>query len=224
MAMASKSKQKLTGRDGTNPKAEASPTTDETGKTCEQKMTILSMDAVVRNAATIHKFTSKNFGATDLLEAIDCLRGKAARVCGGDLAEAETMLTAQAVALDAIFNELALRAASNFGQYLNAADTYLRLALKAQSQCRTTIEALAEIKNPRPVAFVKQANIANGPQQVNNGVSSEAARAHAGKSEISSNKLLGVKNGEWLDTRTKSATSPVNQELASVGKIDRAAK
>ena len=31
------------------------------------------------------------------------------------------------------------------------------------------MEALAEMKNPHPVAFVKQANIAHGPQQVNNG-------------------------------------------------------
>ena len=29
-------------------------------------------------------------------------------------------------------------------------------------------ETLAVIKNPQPVAFVRQANIANGPQQVNN--------------------------------------------------------
>lgn len=32
---------------------------------------------------------------------------------------------------------------------MEACETYLRLALKAQSQCRTTIEALAFIKNPR---------------------------------------------------------------------------
>jgi hypothetical protein len=36
--------------------------------------------------------------------------------------------------------------------------TYLRLGLKAQSQCRATLETLAAIKNPRPVAFVQQAN------------------------------------------------------------------
>ena len=41
-----------------------------------------------------------------------------------------------------------------------------KLALKAQSQCRATLETLAAIKNP-PVIFVKQAN---GHQQVNNGV------------------------------------------------------
>jgi transposase len=32
-----------------------------------------------------------------------------------------------------------------------SAETYLRLALKAQAQCRATIEALAEIKNPGKV-------------------------------------------------------------------------
>ena len=47
---------------------------------------------------------------------------------------------------------------------------YKRQALKAQAQCRATLEALAEIKNPRPVAFVKQANISGGHQQVNNGM------------------------------------------------------
>ena len=46
----------------------------------------------------------------------------------------------------------------------------LRSDLKAQAQCRATLEALAEIKNPHPVAFVKQANISSGHQQVNNGM------------------------------------------------------
>jgi hypothetical protein len=32
-----------------------------------------------------------------------------------------------------------------------------------------TIETLAELKNPRQVAFVNQANLAGGHQQVNNG-------------------------------------------------------
>jgi hypothetical protein len=48
-------------------------------------------------------------------------------------------------------------AALNMGQYLDAADKYMRLALKAQSQCRTTVEALGELKNLQPVAFIHQA-------------------------------------------------------------------
>lgn len=47
-------------------------------------------------------------------------------------------------------------------------EVFLKLALRAQSQCRATLEILALIKHPQPVAIVKQANIAAGPQQVNN--------------------------------------------------------
>ena len=78
------------------------------------------------------------------------------------------MLFGQAMTLETIFTSLARRA--NSLEYLNHFQTYLGMALKAQAQCRATLEALAEIKNPRPVAFVKQANITNGPQQVNNGM------------------------------------------------------
>lgn len=51
------------------------------------------------------------------------------------------------------------------------------MALKAQAQCRATLETLAEIKNPQPTAFLRQANIAYGPQQVNNGVRAGAGEA-----------------------------------------------
>jgi len=54
--------------------------------------------------------------------------------------------------------------------------TYMRLAFKAQSQCRATWETIATIKHPPAVAFVKQANYAAGNQQVNNGTP-EPARA-----------------------------------------------
>ena len=84
---------------------------------------------------------------------------------------------------------------------MNAGETYLRLALKAQAQCRTTWESLAEIKNPRAVAFVRQANIAHGPQQVNNGtVASQDAPTRAEKSENQSIELLGASDGKRLDT------------------------
>ena len=42
------------------------------------------------------------------------------------------------------------------------------MALRAQNQCRMTLETIATIKNPS-VVFAKQANIAAGHQQVNNG-------------------------------------------------------
>ena len=73
---------------------------------------------------------------------------------------------------------------------MNQLDANLRLALKAQAQCRATLEALAAIKNPQPVFFVRQANIAHGPQQVNNGATADVSRAEQSKNQP--NKLYGV--------------------------------
>ena len=89
-------------------------------------------------------------------------------VAKGDLSAQEYMLVQQAQTLDLIFTRMVMQAEANMGEYMSAAETYMRLALKAQAQARATIETLAEVKNPRPVAFVKQANIAHGHQQVNN--------------------------------------------------------
>jgi hypothetical protein len=60
----------------------------------------------------------------------------------------ESMLAAQTIAMNAVFSDMALRAARHIEEYLPATETYLGLALKAQAQCRATVEALAEIKNP----------------------------------------------------------------------------
>ena len=110
------------------------------------------------------------------------------------------------------------------GEYLDAAETYMRLALKAQSQCRATLETLAEIKNPRPVAFVRQANIAHGPQQVNNGTAPPPADpSRAGESEKPPNKLLESRDGERLDTGTAGATSGIGADMEAVGAVNRPA-
>ena len=86
---------------------------------------------------------------------------------------ADEMLVAQAATLDALFGQLARRSASNMeAGYLQASIGYMQLALRAQSQSRCTWETLSKIKNP--LTFVRQANIANGPQQVNNGTRTEA--------------------------------------------------
>ena len=65
---------------------------------------------------------------------------------------------------------------ANVGDYPQTVERYMRLALKAQAQSRATAETLHEMKYPKPVAFVQQANIANGPQQVNIGQTRPRAR------------------------------------------------
>jgi hypothetical protein len=106
------------------------------------------------------------------------------------------------------------------GHSVEVVETYLRLALKAQSQCRATLETLAVIKNPQPVAFVHQANIAHGPQQVNNAAASLGEPSRARETENQQNKLLEAKNGERLDLKTAAATGEVNSSLEAVGPLD----
>ncbi len=121
------------------------------------------------------------------------------------------MLIAKAHSLDAIFNALLRRASANAESgYTQAAETYMRLGLKAQAQCRATIEALVNMKNPRPVAYVQQTNIAQGPQQVNNGPQP------AQTSFINSQGELGVTGSS---ERFKTAIAPMGSNSAKLGQL-----
>ena len=170
----------------------------------------------IRGAVTTQAF-SKVFGDSDLQSLVNELGNQIDKVKTNDLSRAESLLITQAHTLDAIFNELARRAAMNMGEYIKATDTYLRLAFKAQSQCRATLETLATIKNP-PVIFAKQANISNGPQQVNNGAPHAPARE---EKTIEHNELLEAQHGQRLDTGTTGAAIGADKELETVGAIDR---
>ncbi len=141
------------------------------------------------------------------------MREKVHKVNSGDVSELEAMLTTQAVSLDVIFSEMARRAALNMGEHLHATESYMRLALKAQSQCARTIEVLAAMKNP-PVVFAKQANIAHGHQQVNNGT-------HTEKTENQQSKLIKEESYGTVDNRGKAATIGADQEMETMGAINR---
>lgn len=141
----------------------------------------------------------------------------------GNTERSESMLISQAHTLDELFHVLTRRALLNFnGAHLDAGERYLRLALKAQSQTRATLETLATIKNP-PI-FARQANIAHGPQQVNNGGRDGAdAHACARENENQPNELLERKPNEWLDTGAAGTAVSGNQTLEAVGAVDRPA-
>ena len=177
-------------------------------KTSAQMRAEISLSPVVGNAVTARTFTKGTFGAIDLTDSVEMIAEAVTKVQSGDLSAVEATLTAQAAALNAIFSELARRAALNMGKYLPATETYLRLALKAQSQCRATLQTLAEIKFPRPLAFVRQANIAHGPQQVNNGGGTASDPTRAGISTTQSNELL--ESGNAPGQSENIILSPVN--------------
>jgi hypothetical protein len=131
----------------------------------------------------------------------------------GDLKRAETMLTAQAHTLDALFNQLTRAALKS--EVLIQYETKFRLALRAQSQCRATLETLSAIKNP-PVIFAKQANITNGPLQVNNGTTSRTEEI-----ENEQNKLLQREPEERLDHGAPRKAVSINQNMETMGAIKR---
>lgn len=183
------------------------------------ELTRAAFEPALRSAFTAADYCS-HFGKMDTSEAVCELRRQTKAIREGDTTSIETTLAAQANALDAIFAHMARRASVNAGEYLGAMETYLKLALRAQSQCRATLETLATIKNP-PVVFAKQANIAHGHQQVNNGEGVPLARA--GETANPQTELLEppYAKPEWMDAGTTRAATPSNPPLEAVAAIDR---
>ena len=177
----------------------------------------LLLMASAQNAIAMAEW-GKYAGEIDLTELVTDLQTKAESIQDGNMKPVEAMLYGQAMALQTIFTNLARRSAMNAGEYLDAAYKYMRLALKAQSQCRATLETLAEIKNPMP--YIKQANIANGPQQVNNG---QAPAAPAGNTQTLQNELLEHQHGDTLEFGTTGQTVGADTHLEAVGTVQRAA-
>lgn len=178
------------------------------------------------NAAAVIVSYGKPLGIADddMAALMDRLTDDVQNVWAGDMERAEAMLFGQAHALQAIFMNLARLATTQ--EYLKQWEAHLRMALKAQNQCRMTLETLATIKNPL-VVIARQANINNGgQQQVNNSVAPapEKAHAHAAKVETAPTGLLEKQHGEWLDTGAESTAGGVDPHLAPVGAVHRPEK
>ncbi len=187
----------------------------ETDPTRSKQFAEAGLSSVLLNTCTSLLFAQGSVGEMDFGDALSTVIDKAKRVQKSNMSEVEATLSAQIGSLDAIFAEMARRAAINMGEHLNATETYMRLALKAQAQCARTIEVLANLKNP-PVVYAKQANITSGPQQVNNGVQGNP-HAHVEKVENQQNELLSGNLNETMDIRRAATPSPVNQTVEAVG-------
>jgi hypothetical protein len=187
----------------------------------------MAAGGLAANAYLLQRYSEGTLGKdqVSLAGCIESLATTAKQAHGGDLKKAETMLVAQAATLNAVFCELARRSALNMGEYLGAAETYMRLALKAQAQCRATLETLATIKNP-PVVFARQANINNGgQQQVNNGAAPASAPdpARAANLPAAPTGLLERNDGERMDTGATCTASGADPHMEAVGAVNRPA-
>jgi hypothetical protein len=183
------------------------------GENADEIAAKVLMGPFVSNAFSATLFGKATMGELALDDAVTALVKSAKSVKDNDLSQIEETLTAQAMTLNIMFGELARRSALNMGEYIEASQRYMNMALKAQNQCRMTLETLSAIKNP-PVVYARQANIAHGPQQVNNGT---ATATHAGENANRPNKLLEQGNERPLDTGTPGNTSDSHQALETVG-------
>jgi hypothetical protein len=139
-----------------------------------------------------------------------------------DLSSVEAMLAGQMMALDAIFANLARQALNT--NLMPQIETFTRLALKAQNQSRATAQTLAIIKNPKQTVFMKQANISNGPQQVNNNFSQQENSGQGSPStspknfKTDKNELLNAHEEiDRLDTGKARPSSRDDQKMETVG-------
>ena len=145
---------------------------------------------VITNAFALQKFGKGSIGERPIDSIVVAMAESNKRVNANDLRDVEATLMSQATLLNAMFGELTRRAANRINGetfQLELLESYFKMAMKAQNQCRMTLETLGNIKNP-PAVFAKQANINNGgQQQVNNGV---APHAPATENQNPPNKVL----------------------------------
>lgn len=192
------------------------------GQTQDRAVAEAALCPEVTNASTAADYSQGLFSDIHLQDCVEVMQADIKAVNGGNLDKLEGMLTGQAEALNAMFNNFAKRAIH--ADVMPKLETYFRLALKAQAQCRATVEAIAEIKFPKSAMFIRQANIAH-QQQVNNertnSRSSTCTHAHE-KNITSANELLKEPTYEALDARGTRTASGINPMLEAVGTVDRA--
>lgn len=185
-------------------------------QTQAQAVAWVAVNPETNAAFVIDAFQSNTVGNdVNLTALIEALRQSTGQSKAGDLSQLEAMLISQATALQAIFTSFARRATNQ--KYQQHLESFMGMALKAQAQSRATISALVDLKYPRQATFVKQANIANGPQQVNN-------TAHAGEIQPPQNKLLEDTSHEHLDTGTTATPARGHPTLETVESVNRPQK
>lgn len=122
----------------------------------------------IRHGAVALGFGAQAYGGQAppaLGSVVDQLRKTMDEAEAGGTATANRMLAAQAAALDAMFTELCRRAQLNANDFPDAAEKYIRLALKAQARCAATLETLAHIQRPGSEA-PRHVTVADGGQAI----------------------------------------------------------
>ena len=153
----------------------------------------------------------------DGVAALERLSRSVDRIHNNDTDELEAMLMTQAKSLEYLFYD-ALGKLPNSN--MEHAEVFASIALKAQSGCRKTLMALAELKHPRrSTTIIKQQNNAI-TQQVNNNVKSEACEIENNKKIANELKAKVDYEEKNMDIGTTIATGSTNTSAEAVGVLN----
>lgn len=126
----------------------------------------VSIAPAMRHAMASQAYAAPVMGdEASWVDTTDALAERMKSARSGNKKVASDMLTAQAVTLDTVFTEMLRRAGDNMGEYPEAAERYMRMALKAQANSRATLEALMRLHQPREQT-VKHVHVNAGGQAV----------------------------------------------------------
>lgn len=194
--------------------------------TPDSKLESKVLGAMLLNPAFSCGLVSSTFGAPAFASwrkigaanVADALEETIEAVRGGDMSGLEALLVAQAFALQAVFVDCSTRARGQSSR--EASGTLMQVALKAQGQCRATVQTIGELKAPRSTVFARQANITTGGnQQVNNGVDPVGATRAREEVRPMPNKLIEAERahgGTILDAGAAPAASRADRELETL--------
>lgn len=135
-----------------------------------------------RHALSASTFASKALGnkieGPGIMDFVNHVHKVTKNAEAGDLAIVSRLLVSQALTLDAMFTELVRCAGLNLSSHIVAAESFGRMAIKAQTNCRATLEALAKLHQPREQT-VRHVHVNEGGQAV----IAEQFHHHAGAAE-----------------------------------------
>jgi hypothetical protein len=166
------------------------------------------------NAIKAFAFDPNSSLGIDSVDLIKELIEQSKAIEEGDLTKIERYLYSQAIALDSLFKKMIAQISGT--NYINQLQIYTSLALKAQNQCRSTLETLARIKTPNQTTFIKQQNNAVA-QQVNPSPLPEKPKNF----ENPANELLNERIYETLDDRRPHQAIEVNPQMETMATFDR---
>ena len=188
----------------------------EEGVTIEQVATRYMLDPKTLGAMVVDGNSSSVSGQMDFEYTREVIGLGIEEIKKGDLSKLEEMLYSQAVALNMLFANLSRKASIQTNVDVRTA--IANLALKSQNQSRNTIQTLINLKQPSQTSFIKQqTNVANGHQQINNGVGQSSPEKLLNEPI----ELLEVNHGKRLDRATKTKAKGVNSDLEALGAINR---